>query len=179
MAAEGPGLGEAVTDNPFLARLVADAEARPEHRVLDALVGRWEHRTQWELISGRGWQHHRGTTENRWALRGRAIESRTSDHDGSEASRCYLAFDPSNDDFVAFSVSILSTFFVLERGSYDELGPALVLEGTEPVPGRGQVRFRRTITFLGPDRYAVGITYPDHPDGPFGRMFIEHRRIGS
>lgn len=179
MAAEGSGFGEAVADHPLLARLVADAAARPEHRVLDALVGRWEHRVEWELVHGQGWQRHRGTTENRWSFGDRVLESTTLDHDGSVAARCSYAFDPGAGDYVAFSLSVLSTFYALERGTFDDLGPALVFEAHEPVPGRDPIRFRRTVTFLGPDRYAMGITYPDHPDGPFGRMFIEHRRVGT
>ena len=98
MAAEGAGIGDAVTDHPLLARLVADAAARPEHRVLDSLVGRWDHRTQWEIVGGAGWRRHRGTTDNRWVLADRAIESRTLDPDGSEVARCTLAFDPSRGE---------------------------------------------------------------------------------
>ena len=178
MAADDPGLGEAMADHPLLARMAAETAARPEHRELDRLVGRWEVRTQWEVVGGGGWQRHHGSAENRWILAGRVLESRSCDHHGAEVSRCYLAFDPSAGDYIAFSASVLSTYFVLERGTFDPLGPALVLEGSEPVPSMGQIRFRRTITFVDDERYALAVTYPDHPDGPFGRMFVEHRRTG-
>lgn len=179
MAAEelGPS-GDAGLD--LLRRLVAAAGERPEHRVLDVLVGEWDLRVQWQVRAGDSWLHQRSRATNAWILGGRVLESRTFDLDGNETARTHLAFDPSVGDYVGITMSILSLTYGLERGTFDQLGPALVLEGHETIPTLPvPLRYHRTITFLGDDEHTLGITYPDHPDGIFGGMFIEHRRIGS
>ena len=78
---------------------------------------------------------------------------------------------------MSFAVTVMTTFFTLERGRYDDLGPAIVFEGEELLPGFGSpIRYHRTVTFVDDDSYTMGISYPDHPDSTFGRMFVEHRR---
>ena len=156
------------------------ASARPEHRELDRLVGTWDVRSQWQVTAGDGWHHGQGTAENRWILGGRVLESTNRGPDGAESSRTFFAFDCTAGDYVAFSLTVLSTFYVLERGPFDPLGPALVFEGSEALPGMdGAIRFHRTLTFVDPSQYTLGITYPDHPEGTFGGMFIEHHRTGA
>jgi hypothetical protein len=165
---------------PFLAKMLAETAARPEHRELDRLVGTWRVSTRWQIVAGQPWQEHRGTVDNQWILGGRVLESCSHDALGNEAARVYYAFDPSAEDYVAFSLTVLSTFFVLERGLFDSLGPAIVFEGSEELDGLPQpIRFHRTITFVSPDEITIGITYPDHPDGTFGGMFIEHQRTSA
>lgn len=180
MGAEDLDFGAPVVAVPLLAKLLAETAARPEHRELDRLVGTWAVRTQWQVVAGQPWQEHRGRTENRWILGGRVLESRSWDATDAEAARVYYAFDPSANDFVAISLTILSTFFVLERGTFDPLGPAIVFEGVEELPGLAvPIRFHRTVTFVSDDEHTIGITYPDHLDGTFGGMFIEHQRTGA
>jgi hypothetical protein len=178
--AEDRGIEASLRSVPLLATMLTETAARPEHRELDRLVGTWDVRTRWQVVGGQPWQHLRGSVENRWILAGRVLESRSSDGDGTEAARVYYAFDPSAGDYVAISLTILSTFFVLERGTFDPLGPSIVFEGSEELPGIATpIRFHRTVTFVSDDEHTVGITYPDHLDGTFGGMFIEHQRTGA
>ena len=95
MEGDQHGMVESLAGMPLLARMLADAAERPEHRLLDPLVGDWRLESQWEVTAGGGWHHHTGSTRNRWILDRRAIESCNLDADGSEVSRFYLAFDPT------------------------------------------------------------------------------------
>jgi hypothetical protein len=172
------GRREPSSTDSFLAALTAGAADRPESRVLDDLVGDWRVTTEWKPIADGAVHHLSARTETQWIVDGRVQESRSFDDDGREIAKVLCAFDPTVGDYVAFSVTVMSTCFVLERGHHDPVGRTLVLEGVEPVPGgRPAVRYRRTVQFGGVDEYTVAISYPDAPPGTYGPMVSRHQRI--
>jgi hypothetical protein len=161
----------------LIAALKKAGADRPESRVLDPLVGRWRSDTAWEPVPGKGVRHMEGTVEVGWIIDGRGLEMRSFDPEGSEGARVLLAFDPSGGDYVAFSVTVLSSFFTLERGTYDADGRRLVLDGQEPAPNLGKIiDYRRTITLVDDDTFTVEISYPGVPPGTYGPMLVTNRR---
>ncbi len=150
----------------------------PQSRVLDRLVGRWRTVTEWEPIVGQGVRRSEGAMAAGWILGGRALELTSTDPDRGEAvARVLLAFDPSGADYVAFSVTVFSTFFEIERGLYDADSSVLWLDGNEPSPSVGKViAYRRTFRFLDPDTFTVDISYPGVPSGTYGPMLVTYRR---
>jgi hypothetical protein len=172
------GRQEPSSTDALLAALTAGAADRPESRVLDELVGDWRVTTEWKPVANGDVHRLGGRMETRWIVDGRVQESRSFDDDGEEIAKVLCAFDPTMGDYVAFSVTVMSTCFVLERGHHDPVRRALVLEGIEPVPGnRPSVRFRRTVQLDGVDAYTVAISYPDAPPGTYGPMVSRHERI--
>lgn len=175
---EAPGTDPA--DDRWVAALTAGARERPESRVLDRLVGDWRALTEWEPLPGRGVRTSTTRAEGRWVFDGRAVDLRTIGDDGGELARLTCAFDPTVGDYVALSLHVLSTWFDLERGHFDQAADALVLDVVEPVPGgRPPVHVRRTIGFEGPDRFRVTIGYPAVPLGTYGPMRVTYDRIAG
>ena len=142
---------------------------RPESRVLDGLLGDWRVTTEWKPIAD-GAVHRLRAMETRWIVDGRVQESRSFDDDGQEIAKVLCAFDPTVGDYVAFSVTVMSTCFVLERGRHDPVGRTLVLEGVEPVPGgRPRSGTRRTVQFGGVTRTPWPSATPTHRRAPTAR----------
>lgn len=167
-----------IDPDSLFAALTAGAADRPESRVLDALVGDWRVTTRWEPIVGHGVREHLAESHNRWILAGRVLECRTFDPEGRETTRLYLAFDPSVGDYTAFSPTVLSTFFVLERGTWDETSRSLAVEAVEPIAREPfSVRYRRTIEVMSPDLYRTSITYPGSPEGRYGPLTATFERL--
>lgn len=162
----------------LLAALTAGAADRPESRVLDPLVGDWRVTTRWEPIVGHGVRVSESQSRNRWILRGRVLECRMTDPDGEETQRLLVAFDPSVGDYAAFSATVLSTFFLVERGHYDPASRSLAVEGIEPIKvDPFSVRYRRTIEMVSPDLYRTSISYPGAPDGRYGPLAASFERL--
>ena len=160
-----------------LARLTAGAEDSAQSRLLDPLIGDWQTESVWEPFVGHGLRRSKQRTENRWILGGRTLESRTFDDAGEEQLRLLLSFDPSSAYYAAYAVHTLSTFFTLERGTWNDETRSLVLDGSEPVPGgRPPIRYQRSIHVLSDDEHAVSIGYPDVAPGTYGPMFTTHHR---
>ena len=151
---------------------------RPESARLDPLVGRWAAVTEWEPVPGRGVRTSESAVEVAWVLGGRLLELRSFDLDGGEISRLLVAFDPSRGDYAAFTATVLSSHFEIERGWFDEARGALVLDGEEPGPSHDPlIHFRRTVQLLGDEAFVMDISYPDVPPGTYGPMRVSHRRV--
>ncbi len=151
---------------------------RPETARLDPLVGRWVAVTEWEPVPGRGVRVSESTVEVGWVLGGRLLEQRSFDADGVELSRLLIAFDPSRGDYAAFTATVLSSHFEVERGWFDDERRALVLDGEEPGPASDpRIHFRRTVRIIDDDTFVVDISYPDVPPGTYGPMRVSHRRV--
>ena len=162
----------------MLDALTAGAQDMAESRVLDRLVGSWRTRTEWEPIVGRGVRLLEGSAENAWVFGGRVVESKVFDAAGTETGKVLFAFDPKIGDYTAYTVTLLSSFFVLERGHHDPQRDRLVLDAIEPVaPGVPGIRFQREIRFVDDDRYTVTIGYPDVPPGTYGPMSVAYQRM--
>lgn len=163
----------------MLAAITSGAQDLPESRLLDRLVGTWRSRTEWEPIVGHGVRHLEGSVEARWVFGGRVVEARSFNAEGVATGMVLFAFDPIIGDYTAYSVTALSSFFVVERGGYDPVTNTLVLEAVEPVRGGGPgVRFQRIIGFRGEGTYTTEVTYPDVPEGTYGPMSITYERLG-
>jgi hypothetical protein len=159
--------------------LTAGAADAPESRLLDALVGDWRSNTAWEALPGAGVRMLIGRSENRWIFGGRVLELRSFVAAGVVSAVLLCAFDPTNRDYVAFTVHALSTWFVLERGRADEDGRGIAFDAVEPVPdGRPGVPYRRTLRFDAADTYTASISYPGSPPGANGSLVSIHHRIG-
>jgi hypothetical protein len=167
-----------IEPDSLFAALTAGAADRPESRVLDGLVGDWRVTTRWEPIVGHGVQEHRSESRNRWILRGRVLECRNTDPAGEETARLQLAFDPSVGDYAAFSTTVLSTFFIVERGGYDPATRSLAVDGIEPIRREPfSVRYRRTIEFVSDDLHRSTISYPGAPAGRYGPLSATFERL--
>jgi hypothetical protein len=141
-------------------------------------VGDWRVTTWWEPIVGHGVREIPSESRNRWILRGRVLECRNLDPSGEETARLLLAFDPSVDDYVAFSTTVFSTFFAVERGTYDPTTRSLAVEAVEPIRIEPfSVRYRRTIEFVSPDLHRSTISYPGAPEGRYGPMTASFERL--
>lgn len=177
MRQDRAGIDPASTDS-LVAALTAGAQDRPETRVLDALVGRWASRTEWEPVVGHGVRLSHGRVETRWIYGGRALESRTFDGDGTETGTVILAFDGLVGDYVAFAFNVLSTFFVVERGPFLPGSRSWELDAIEPRRDGGPgIRFRRTVRLVGDDAYTTQVSYPDVPPGTYGPMSTTLERM--
>ena len=177
MGAEPAEVDPATTESMFAA-LTAGAQDRAESRALDALVGRWASRTEWEPIVGHGVRVIHGRTETDWVYEGRVLRSRTFDEGGAETGTLVLAYDALVGDYIGFAFNVLSTFFVVERGAYRPDSRSWELEAIEPRhDGKPGVRYRRTLQIVGDDRFTARISYPDVPPGTYGPMFITLDRM--
>ena len=165
--------------DPLTASLTAGAQDAPESRVLDALVGRWRVTTEWEPAVGKGIRRSEGRVENRWILDGRVLESDSYDEQGTLTTKLLLAFDPIVRDYAGYCVNVLSSFFVLERGTYDPGTATLALDAHEPKRNRSgeTVHYRRSIGIGAPPGYTMAISYPGVPEGTYGPMRLRHERI--
>lgn len=164
--------------DPLTAALTAGAQDAAESRALDPLIGDWRVTTAWEPAVGKGVRRSEGRVENRWILDGRVLESNQFDRDASHTTKLLLAFDPSVGDYTGYCVHVLSSYFVLERGTFDPTTSTLALDAHEPKRDRsGTVHYRRSIRIDSPTLYTVAISYPGVPEGTYGPMSLTHERL--
>jgi hypothetical protein len=168
-------------DDHFSAlRALDEVTDRPEaYRLLDRLVGVWDIEGSWRIRTDRPPVAVGGRLEISWILRGRFLESTGYPAEGGDpTSKVIYGFDPRREDYFAFAVNALTRHYDLEHGDHDPAADALLLRGVEVMlPGRREIAFLRTITFIGPEEFHVSITYPEEDDQEdLGEMTMQCRR---
>ncbi len=149
-------------------RMMDQATARPDvDRLLDRMVGVWDLDGSWRIRTDRPPVAVAGRIENRWILFGRFLESETYPTDAATlpSSKVIYGYDPRAEDYFAFAVNALTRHYDIEHGHHDEAADALLLRGVEVVlPSRREIRYLRTLTFVGVDEIHTTITYPEEDD---------------
>lgn len=135
--------------------------------VLARMVGEWDVDGRWQVRTDRPALSMGGRMVNRWILDGRFLESDTfpTATASEPSSKVIYGADRRSEDYFAFAVNALHQQYDIEHGPHDPAADSLLLRGVEIVlPSRREIRFLRTIRFVGPDELQLSITYPEESD---------------
>ncbi|MHC5005576.1 MAG: DUF1579 domain-containing protein [Planctomycetota bacterium] len=140
----------------------------PEHRVLDALVGRWAQSARIWTVPGEEPAETTGTVEYRWILDGRFLEGVfTGEVMGQPfEGRDITGYDRMRGEYFNVWVDNMSTEMMLSRGRYESATRSIIMTGTadDPMTGRRDQPFRSVLRVLADDETVFRVYSP----GPGG-----------
>jgi hypothetical protein len=139
------------------------------HRVLDPLVGAWDHAIEWWMSPGAPPEKSTGTTDVRWIMGGRYIRQAVA---GVSLGRPFegagvMGYDNVKKQYVSAWIDNMGTGLMTATGSYDAAKKTLTETGTfsDPASPAGQKTFRGVTTF----KSGGGHTYEMFTTGPDGQ----------
>ena len=144
-----------------IVRYMAVSRPGAEHRWLEPLVGSWAIDLRWQ---GPGGAETRvaGTSENRWILDGRFLQSDSTAGEGPsriDATTIY-GFDNRQKKFFALGLHNLATYILELSGSYDPASHSFLLSGKERDELTGGVLvYRELLKVEGPDRHVLRVYF--------------------
>lgn len=158
----------------MMAKWAAAATPGENHRVLDALVGSWDHTVQWWMKPGEPPEKSTGTSEARWILGGRFVRQ---DASGVAMGQPFegigtIGFNNVKKEYESVWIDNMATAMMKSTGRYDPSKKTLTDTGmvTDCMDGK-EKPFRGVTTFTDKNNYK----YEMYMAGPDGKEFMTMR----
>ena len=143
----------------------------PEHRKLDAFVGKWEQAVTWWVYPGAEPSVSSGSVEYAWILDGRYLKGTyEGSFDGAPFKGLdMMGYDRFRGEYFAVWFDNMSTGVMVSRGQFDPRGRTLLMSGMvdDIMSNQRDKPFRTTTTHQGKDT----VVYEMFTAGPDGREF--------
>lgn len=163
----------------MMAEMAKYAEPGPEHKLLDATVGKWKSVSKSWYMPGEPTVSE-GTAETQWILGGRFLLFKTN---GSMMGQPFegmevLGYDRKAKEYTAFWIDNMGTaIYPMSNGKYDAASKTFTFKANWPNPmGPGTIPYTMTTKILSPDSHVF--TMATVKDGKeWTEMEITYTRI--
>ena len=152
----------------------------PAHRRLDALAGNWSYRMKLWMNPDAPPQEFRGTSENRWILGGRQLQTR---HHGRMMGNTFegigiLGYDNVREEYHSVWMDNMATGLMTSTARFDESENSIHERGSYscPMTGVREKRYRAVWHLGNGNRYVYAMYSYDDAGREFKSMEIEYTR---
>ncbi len=181
-AMAGPAGGEEMDakTQEMMAKWQAYASPSAKHKILDALVGQWNHSGKWWMDPNGPPETFAGTSEIKWILGGRFLQH-TAQGPGEKGhppfeGMGYTGFDNSSEKYQTMWIDNMGTGMMRGEGTYDAAKKELNERGTFSNHVVASSDYRGVFRFIDDDHYKYEF-YSSGPDGKeFLSMSIDYKR---
>lgn len=135
------------------------------------MTGDWKYKMSWKMSADAEPQVTEGTTETKWIMDGRFIESVTKGEAMGKSfeGRAIMGYDNVKEEYTSIWLDNMSTGIMHSTGEYDEASKTLTEKGqfTCPMTGEKDKEFRGEMKWIDDDHY----TYEMYQKGEDGEEF--------
>lgn len=117
------------------------AEPGDKHKLLESLVGEWEHVSKWRMDDKSPWAASRGRSKINWIMEKRFLQEDFESADGLGGKyngRALLGHDNFEKTYTYIWLDNMGTGFLMSEGRADDSGKVFTLFGTYDDPATGQ-----------------------------------------
>ena len=173
---EGSGTHEG--QEAMMAKWKEFATPGDNHKVLDALVGNWNHIVKWWMSADGEPEESTGNSKLRWIMGGRFLQQTA---EGTSKGQPFegmgiFGYDNGKKEYNSIWFDNMGTGFMNSTGQYDANSKTLTEEGHFTCPFRGQTPFRGVVTIKGNNLYTYEMYAPDMNGKEYRAMEITYTR---
>ena len=163
------GNGAHQDHDAMMAKWKEFATPNENHKVLDAIVGNWEHTVKWWMSADAQPEESTGTSEIKWIMGGRFIQHTVQ---GISMGQPFegmgiQGYDNAKKEYIGLWFDNMGTGFMRGTGHYDPDAKTLTEKGNFTCPFRGDTPFRGVLQIKDDDHY----TYEMHASGFDGKEY--------
>jgi len=154
------------------------ATRNENHKVLDTLVGEWDHTVKWWMSPDGKPEVSKGRSEIEWIMGGRFIEHAV---EGTSMGQPFegmgiTGYDNEKKQYQSIWIDNMGTGIMTGSGNYDPKTKILTDKGTFSCPAEGQKSYRGVTKIIDKDNFSFEM-YMAGPDGKeFRAMEIVYTR---
>ncbi len=149
------------------------------HKILDILVGRWDHVVKWWMTADSPPEKSTGTTETKWIMGGRYLQALVSGTSMGQPfeGMAITAYDNALGKYQLIWIDNMGTGMMIGEATYDAKKEIMMERGHFSDPLTGQVSYRGETKFTDDDHYTYEM-FRTGQDGKEYRMLeISYTRI--
>lgn len=171
--------GAPAMDPEMMKKMMEFATPGPEHKVLDALVGKWTHHVKWWMDAAGAPTESDGTSEAKWIMGGRYLQE---DHKGNMGGMPFegmgiTGYDNMKKKYVGSWVDNMGTGITMMEGTWD--AAKKTLSCTCEVPDATMTKYttgRMVSTVADANTHKMEMFVPDKSGKEFRCMEITYTR---
>lgn len=178
---KGSGGGEmSQEEQEMMAKWQEYATPNENHKVLDTLVGSWDHTVKWWMSKDAEPEESQGTSETSWIMDGRFIQHEVEGESMGQpfAGLGITGYDNATKKYNSIWLDSMGTGIMKSTGTYDPQTKTITETGVFSCPLReGETAFRSVIKIIDDDHYTYEMHGPGHEgDVEFLNMKVEYTR---
>lgn len=172
------GSGTQQDQEAMMAKWQEFATPNDNHKVLDTLVGKWNHTVKWSMSADAEPEESTGSSELKWIMGGRFLQHTA---EGISKGQPFegmgiIGYDNGSKEYTSFWLDNMGTGFMEAAGQYDPNSQTLKEEGHFSCPFRGKTPFRGLTKIEDNDRYTFEVYSPGFDGKEFRTMEITYTR---
>lgn len=163
----------------MMAKWAAYSTPSAGHKVLDAMVGKWEAKTEMWMAPGAAPEESKGTSEFKWILGGRQLEHNFSGMAMGQPfnGRGYVGYDNFKKTYESVWMDDMGTGMMKMTGRYDPATKSITDTGEGLDHHTWTMKPMRTVTtFVNKDKFTFGMYSPDANGKEFLSFKITYTR---
>ncbi len=162
----------------MMAKFQEYASPNENHKVLDVLVGNWNHNLKYWMAPNSKPEISTGTTQSQWILGGRYLQQLVKGVSmGQPFEGIGIAgFDNSQKRYQTIWMDNMGTGMMIGKGTYDSAEKELNDKGHLSDPIAGQMDYRAATKFIDNDHYSYKIYINDQNGKEFLMLDIAYTR---
>jgi len=151
------------------------------HKVLEPLIGKWDHTVRWWMSPEAPAQESQGRNENTWIMGGRFLQQTAT---GTAMDQPFegmglTGYDNVREEYISIWIDNMGTGMMSATGQYDPVSKTITEAGTLacPMTGEKNKSLRSEWKIIDQDNYTY-LMYSNAPDGKeFKTMEVVYTRV--
>lgn len=173
------GAGKPAMDEEMMAKWKEASTPNENHKILNKLVGEWDHTLQWWMEPGSTPEESAGTSKVDWIMDGRFVEHNVH---GTSMGQPFngigiVGYDNVKKQYDSIWIDNMGTGMMHSNGQYDAATDTLSESGSFSCPIKGDTAYKAKYTFVDQDHYTYEMYMNDMKTGEeFRSMLISYTR---
>ena len=172
------GSGTHKDQEAMMAKWKEFATPNENHKVLNALIGNWNHKVKWWMSADTKPQESAGTSEIKWILGDRFLQHMVKGFYMGQPFEGIgvIGYDNGLKEYNSIWIDSMGTGLMKGAGQYDGNLKTITEKGHFTCPFRGKISFRGVTTIKGNDNFTYEMFSPGFDNKEYRTMEITYTR---
>ncbi|VAX35617.1 hypothetical protein MNBD_UNCLBAC01-1925 [hydrothermal vent metagenome] len=168
--AESKGSGSEMKEDAMMAKWQEYVTPNENHKVLNALVGNWDHTVKWWMSADKEPEVSAGTSEIKWIMGGRFIQQMTKGTSMGQPfeGMGFIGYNNGTKQYTSLWLDNMGTGIMSGAGQYDSATKTFNEKGQYTCPFKTESTFRGVTKIIDDDHF----TYEMYSMGFDGKEFL-------
>lgn len=164
--------------DPMMAAWMAFSTPGEAHRVLDGMVGNWDHTLRWWMTADAKPETSTGTHTSQWIMGGRFVQQSVSGFSMGQPFQGMgiVGYNNAKKQYESFWIDNMTTAMMTGTGQYDAASKTITEKGICSDPVSGDKPYRGVTKFVGNDDMTFEMFVPGADGKEFRMMEIVYKR---